>query len=132
MSNNDGQIGQKHVFTVLGAVDEPSEIVEVGDRQAWNPSEDFKTGVLVVTRGTAPVPYWDDKTFVADPSAKNQYVCTFPDGKNTTTITIFFERARHMTDHIPVWMIFGKNVTVGPDPGAGSGDPPRWGGQNKH
>lgn len=132
MGSNEGQIGPGHTFTVLGATDESSEMVEVGDKQTWVPSDDLTTGILDVMRGDAPVPYWKDKTFVADASAANQYVCTCTDGKTTTIITIFFERARHMIDHRSVWMIFGHNTTKGSDPGSCGGDPPRWGGQNKY
>lgn len=136
MSNNvstaEPQIGPGHVFTVLGTQNEPQEIVAQGDRQAWNPAEDLCTGTLSVTRGPKeePVEYWKDKVFRVDRFDSNRYVCVTTSGDVTTTITLLFERGRHVTEHSRVWMLFGTTAAVGGNVGEGDPGGGGWGGQN--
>lgn len=125
----DEQIGPDHVFTVLDATACPSAIVMVGDEQAWNPGKECVTGTLSVTRDDKPVEFWATKVFRVDRFDKNRYSCTFTEGSLTTIITLVFERGRHLSLHMPVWMIYGDCSTIGPD-GIVEGGPPDWGGQN--
>ena len=127
--STETQIGEGHVFTVIGTRNEPVAIVAIGDKQAWNPSADRNSGTLVVTRDKEDVAFWKDKTFLVDRFDENRYTCESTVEGVTTTITLLFELGRHVTLHTRVWMLFGTSVSVGGD--VGTGDPTGgWGGQN--
>lgn len=131
MSGNDVPIGQGHTFTVLDTTASGDDIVEVGDKQTWRPDVSLESGKLSVEREGKPVVFWDDKLFGRDRLDDNRYIAYYDEGGSTFSITLVFERARHMSMHKDVWFLFGARSEIRGEHGCGvRGGPPDWGGQN--